>query len=119
MSVNIQELLSFLEVKEAGNWDNVQKHVRQLLLKYHPDVHQDNKFYYEEKTKKILHAYELLRKHVSDGMPLPFMPKPVSESPSVVFPSSFFSFQLSGKTFAFPVENVLSVVKADNLEDGG
>lgn len=117
MNTTVQQLLTALELHEAGNWENVQKHVRKLLLRYHPDVHAENKLYYEEKTKKILHAYALLREYVSAGNSLPLMPEP--EPVSISFPLSFLVFSIVNKSFAFPVENVKEVVKTDHLENHG
>lgn len=115
MNVNIQQLLTALELHDAGDWENVQRHVRKLLLHNHPDVHTENKIYYEEKTKKILRAYEFLKKMVSEGEPLPGMPPAPDIAPDM-FPPAFLLFQIKQRTFAFPVQNVKEVTRAENVD---
>ncbi len=116
-TTQVKQLLNVLEIREINGWENVQRHVRQLLLRFHPDVHAENKIYYEEKTKKILYAYGLLKKYVSEGNPLPCMPEP--DPAPVPFPSSFLLFSLGNMSFAFPVENVKEIRKAEGVENHG
>lgn len=116
-ATQVKQLLNVLEIREINGWENVQRHVRKLLLHNHPDMHKENKIYYEEKTKKILHAYEFLKKMVSEGEPLPGMP-PAPDTAPDVFPPAFLLFQIKQRTFAFPVQNVKEVVRAQNPDRG-
>lgn len=110
----IDDLFRVLEMEKTADWKVVQRRVRHLLRQYHPDVHQDNKLYYEEKTKKILRAYQMLRQHFNKEATLPNMPKP---QPPVSLPLSFLAFRISHKQFAFPVETVLQVVEGRQFKD--
>lgn len=96
------------------DWNSIQRQVRRLLRQYHPDVHQDNKLYYEERTRSILHAYEKLREHFAKGAPLPEIPEP--PPPPTALPLSFLSFSISHRQFAFPIATVCEVCEGKHLQ---
>lgn len=112
-----EELLSVLEIKEASDWEAVQRQFRKLLRLYHPDVHRDNKRYFEEKTKAILNAYELLQEHFPQGI-IPEAPQ-ARESPAPSTTDSFLylSFQVCGALCAFPIHAVQEVVEGKHFAD--
>ncbi len=49
-----------LGVSRNASKDEIKRAYRELVKKYHPDLHPDNKKEYEEKFKEISEAYEVL-----------------------------------------------------------
>lgn len=56
-----QSPYDILEVASNSNWEMVKKAFRKMAMKWHPDKNPDNITEAEEKMKKILAAYTIIK----------------------------------------------------------
>lgn len=59
--VKDQSPYDILEVASGSDWEVVKKAFRKMAMKWHPDKNQDNISEAEEKMKKILAAYTVIK----------------------------------------------------------
>jgi chemotaxis signal transduction protein len=104
--VGMREHYAVLNLPEGATLTDVKKASRKLLLKYHPDLHPGNQGWAQEKTKKILTAYNvlydmLLSPEISFRLKEDFVRTPVR--PRIV---PLMCFSVSNINLAIPVQNV-------------
>jgi len=65
--MNIDEALKILNLNRNYTEDGLKREYRKLVTKYHPDKHSDkDKRFYEEKTKLLNEAKDILSKNLKD-----------------------------------------------------
>lgn len=66
--MNLDEALRLLYLNRNYTEEDLKRQYRKLVLEYHPDKHDDkDKIVYEEKTKLLNQAKEVLYKNLKDG----------------------------------------------------
>ena len=65
--MNIGEALKILNLNRNYSEEDLKREYRRLVMKYHPDKHSDkDKRFYEEKTKLLNEAKDILSKNLKD-----------------------------------------------------
>ena len=65
--MNIDEALKILNLNRNYSEEDLKREYRRLVMKYHPDKHGDkDKRFYEEKTKLLNEAKNILSKNLKD-----------------------------------------------------
>lgn len=59
--VKDQSPFDILEVANSSDWDTVKKAFRKIAMKWHPDKNPNNIVEAEERMKKILAAYTIIK----------------------------------------------------------
>jgi curved DNA-binding protein CbpA len=60
--VRVKNYYEILEISELASADEIKKQYRKLMMKYHPDRHNDNPLIHlaEREVKKYQEAYEII-----------------------------------------------------------
>lgn len=91
----------------------VRSQLRKLMIRFHPDVHQENKLFYEEKTRTLLEAYEQIRFYLEMLNPTQqeLFETVVEEPPAPAKADlGYVQFACAHKCFAIPVSVVREVI---------
>lgn len=114
----MQEHYKTLNISANPSITEIKKASRKLLLKYHPDLHPNNKVWAQEKTKKILNAYTLL---VDDAKKGQISFKTVEEikkqkQPTEVKDSTLMRFSINEITFAVTTEEIRKIIATNSIK---
>jgi chemotaxis signal transduction protein len=108
-----------LKIEQGSTLFEIKKASRKLLLKYHPDLHPKNRDWAQEKTKKILYAYDVLTKDISKKE-LSFKTKedyentpPKAETVTI---NNYMHFLIGDVNCAVPIQNVRGVETLSSLK---
>lgn len=115
----MREYYELLNIKEGAKIGDIKKASRKLLLKYHPDLHPENKHWAQEKTKKILFAYEFLCNQASDTTITfrsaeSFRQAATPQPKIVTIP--MMTFELGDFHFAVAVYNIKNVLALEGVK---
>lgn len=118
-NISIHSCCEILNVSPQSNVDEIKARTRQLLLKYHPDVNLENKSFFEEKTREILTAYEVLLKIKSEEKiqsednfsPSQSNKEEVSPSKNI----SLVVFKITNVKYGVSVDNVQEILRAKDI----
>lgn len=113
----MQQHYQTLNLREGATLSEIKKASRQLLLKYHPDLHPHNQTWAQEKTRIILNAYTTLSENVVVTLPTtinkapsPSRPAPRTESMPLMV------FSLGMINFAVKIEQVKQVTLMQSVK---
>lgn len=114
---HLEGLFQKLGLEPTNDLQKVRAHFRKLLRKYHPDLHVQNKFFYEEKTKELLHIYETIKEALTAQEPLFEEPREEPEPP--LARRAYLQFEIDHRLFGFPVSQVVEVADGRGLQKEG
>jgi len=102
----------------------IKKTARCLIMKFHPDVHSDNKKFYEEKIKKILEAYQLVMEEAlkdENGREQTFPDDRSEEFAGDSDTVEVLLIRLSNRSLALPTRHVREIIRVGDvrIEDAG
>lgn len=108
----LEGLFRLLQMPYTEDLSQVRSQLRRLMIQFHPDVHQENKLFYEEKTRTLLEAYEQIRFYLEVLNPTQqaLFETEVEEPPPPPKPDlGYVQFACAHKRFAIPVSVVREV----------
>jgi chemotaxis signal transduction protein len=93
-------------------------------MKFHPDVHPDNKKFYEEKIKKILDAYKFVMEEAAKAENRPDQTFPESADEEFAEDSATMEvllIRLSNRSLALPTRHIREIIRVGDvrIEDAG
>jgi len=109
-----------LGVAPGDSLREIRKAARRLFIEFHPDMHSENKAFYEEKTKKLIEAYKtILSEREASG-------EPAAEEPPGDFDgggeeSETFEallIKVANRMFALPAKHILEIVRVGDVRVG-
>ncbi|OGH98890.1 MAG: hypothetical protein A2X42_01485 [Candidatus Margulisbacteria bacterium GWF2_38_17] len=114
----MKEHYTTLNIMEGASLSEVKKASRRLLLKYHPDLHPTNQLWAEEKTKKILFAYNFLCDTLAENQSSTFINRDGihKQTTPKIHTVPLMVFSLGSLLFAVTITNVKSITALQALK---